>query len=207
MSVIDLPVATSCRSQANMGDIMNQRTCSLSHGLFLVLLPLLVLGQDDGDDTLPEALPMTTERLGELVLRIDPEARQEGPSWRFIVDGFEAMLIYDGSADRMRVMIPINDVDDLPPGELVRLLQANFDSALDARYAIANDILWSVFIHPLSTLSDTEFLLGVGQTVNVAATFGRGYSSGMFMFGGGDSRELERKRLLEELEALSETPM
>lgn len=162
----------------------------------------------DSDQAAPPEFPaptMTAERLGELVLRIDSEAQQSGSVWQFTVDSFETVLVYDIDADRMRVMIPINDADALPPEELLRLMQANFDSALDARYAIANDLLWGVFIHPLSTLTDVEFLLGVGQTVNVAATFGESYSSGMFIFGGGDSGELEleRQRLLEELEDLS----
>ena len=174
---------------------------------FIVGIAPLACAQEDATPETPDivAQPMTAARLGELVQRIDPDAQQEGPAWRFVVDAFDLMLVYDIAADRMRVMVAINDADALPPEELVRLLQANFDSALDARYAIANDILWGVYIHPLSTLTDAEFLLGVGQTVNVAATFGRGYSSGMFMFGGGDSDELERKRLLEELEALSES--
>lgn len=145
---------------------------------------------------------MTAERLAELVLRIDEDAQQNGPSWLFHVSDLEAILIYDIEADRMRVMIPINDANALPPEELTRLMQANFDSALDARYAIANDILWGVYIHPLSSLSDEEFLLGVGQTANVVMSFGRGYSSGMFIFGGGDSEEIERKRLLDELNSL-----
>lgn len=184
------------------------------HRYELFALPVILLftalqsacAQDATEPVPPKgAEPMTAERLGELVLRIDSEAQQNGPAWQFVVDGFETILVYDVDADRMRVMTPINDADALPAEELVRLMQANFDSALDARYAIANDILWGVFIHPLSSLTDSEFLLGVGQTVNVAATFGKSYSSGMFIFGGGDSQELEqeRQRLLEELEELS----
>lgn len=57
--------------------------------------------------------------------------------------------------------------------ELLRLLQANFDSALDARYAVARGILWAVYIHPLSALTDREFLPGLGQTVNIVRTYGR----------------------------------
>ena len=172
----------------------------------LLVLALLVAGVACAQDDSPgqESGVMTAERLGELVQRIDEDAVQQGPSWLFVVDGLETMLVYDTSADRMRIMIPINDAEALPPEELVRLMQANFDSALDARYAIANGLLWGVFISPLSTLSDSEFLLGVGQTVNVVKTFGHGYSSGMFIFGGGDSESLERKRLLEELERLTE---
>jgi hypothetical protein len=79
------------------------------------------------------------------------------------------------------------------------LLQANFDSALDARYAIAQDTLWGTFIHPLSELSDEEFLVGLAQTVNVVTSYGTSYSSGMFIFGGGDSSDIERQRLIEEL--------
>ena len=116
---------------------------------------------------------MTAVRMGEIILRID--------------------------ADRMRVLIPLERSDDLSKDELLRLMQANFDSALDARYAIAQGQLWAAFIHPLSSLTDEEFLLGIGQTANVVASFGSTYSSGMFIFGGGDSAEIERKRFLEEL--------
>ena len=103
------------------------------------------------------------------------------------------------TAIRMGELIPIEGTDNLSKDELLRLMQANFDSALDARYAIAQGQLWGAFIHPLSSLTDEEFLLEIGQTANVVASFGSGYSSGMFIFGGGDSGEIERKRFLEEL--------
>ena len=78
--------------------------------------------QDDDTPEPPEAAAvMSAERLGELVQRIDEDAVQQGPSWLFVVDGLEAMLVYDTSADRMRVMIPINDAGALPPDELERL--------------------------------------------------------------------------------------
>ena len=70
---------------------------------------------------------------------------------------------------------------------MLRIMQANFDSALDARYAIAQGKLWGTFIHPLSELSDLEFLIALGETANIVLSYGTSYSSGMFMFGGGDS--------------------
>lgn len=142
---------------------------------------------------------MTAARLGELVQKIDATAVHDGSLWVFDIIGLEAMLVYDIEADRMRVMIPIDGTDDLDKEELLRLMQANFDSALDARYAIANGHLWGTFIHPLSTLTDEEFILGIGQTANVVASFGSSYSSGMFIYGGGDSSEIERKKFLDEL--------
>jgi hypothetical protein len=85
----------------------------------------------------------------------------------------------------------------------MRLMQANFDSALDARYAVANGRLWGVFIHPLSPLEKNQFLSGLVQTVTVARTYGTGYTSGGAVFGGGDSNEIYRK-LFEELQKKGE---
>lgn len=154
------------------------------------------LAQDDDRDTREL---MTVERMEELILRVDENARQEDNTWLFTIGTLEALLVYDESADRMRVMIPINEADALPPEELERLLQANFDSALDARYAIANDLLWAVFLHPLSSLTDKDFLLGLGQTANIVTSFGTTYSSGLFIYGGGDTQAIEQQELLDDL--------
>ena len=152
----------------------------------------------DGGEATPPA-KMTAERLGELIRGVDEEARQEGTTWLFAVADLEAAVVYDVAADRMRIVIPIGPADDIPKDELVRILQANYDSALDARYAIANGQLWGTFIHPLSELSDDQFLTGLGQTANVVLSYGTSYSSGMFIFGGGDSAEIQRRQLIEEL--------
>ncbi len=160
-----------------------------------------VTAQDRDESSSAPALnsnPMTAERLGELIRGIDEEAEASGPVWAFRVADLEVVVIYDVSADRMRIIIPIGPVEDIPKDELVRVMQANFDSALDARYAIANGKLWAVFIHPLSELSDEEFLVGLGQTANVVLTYGTTYSSGLLIFGGGDSAEMQRN-LIEEL--------
>lgn len=157
--------------------------------------------QDDNGSSAPPALndnPMTAERLGQLIRGIDEEAESSGPVWAFSVADLEVAVIYDVGADRMRIIIPIGPIEDVPKEELVRILQANFDSALDARYAIADGKLWGAFIHPLSELSDEEFLVGLGETANVVLTYGTTYSSGLFIFGGGDSAEMQRN-LIEEL--------
>ena len=79
------------------------------------------------------------------------------------------------------------------------MMQANYDAVLDVRYAMANDIIWAVFIHPLSSLTQKEFLSGVAQAVTAAETFGTSYTSGAFVFGGGDSSSIHED-LLKELE-------
>ena len=171
--------------------------------ILVVSLSFLAFAQtdkDESDDPYAYAVqPMTAIRMSELILRVDENAINDGSTWYFNIIGLDAGLVCDIEADRMRVLIPIENTGDLSKNELLRLMQANFDSALDARYAIAQGQLWGAYIHPLSTLTDEEFLLGIGQTANVVASFGSSYSSGMFVFGGGDSGEIERKRFLQEL--------
>ncbi len=142
---------------------------------------------------------MTSERLAELIVRVDDEAVLEGATWFFHIEGLEAAVVYDVTADRMRIIMPIGPADELDEENLLRMMQANFDSALDARYAVAQGTLWGVFIHPLSSLTSEDFLVGLGQTANVVMSYGSTYSSGLFIYGNGDSAEIERQRLIERL--------
>ncbi len=142
---------------------------------------------------------MTGDRLAALVQRIDPEARAVGNGFAFSVNGQPLNLVFDETANRMRVLTPIVGIDGIPPELLMRTLQANFDAVLDARYAIGNGQLWSVFVHPLESLTDRDFLSGVAQTAIAAQTFGTTFSSGAFVFGGGDTQGLHDD-LLKQLE-------
>ena len=140
------------------------------------------------------------ERLAELVMRIDPASQinETGTAWQMKVAETTLIVVTDPNADRMRIMTPIASASDVTDELMARMMQANFDSALDARYALAQGIIWGVFIHNLSDLSDKEFLSGLGQTVNVAKTFGTVFTSGAMVYGGGDSGEINRQ-LIEEL--------
>jgi len=139
--------------------------------------------------------PMNNERLGTLILRVDENAEGGSGFWRATVAGRAVTVITDENADRMRIISAVVRVDDLDPGLMFRMLQANFDTALDARYSVAREILWSLYLHPLGSLSDEQFLAGIGQVVNLAASFGTTYSSGGLSFGGGDSNELIQELL------------
>ncbi len=149
--------------------------------------------------------PMTLERMAQIVLALDPDAKQTGPAFEMSVDDVPILIITDPRADRMRAMVPIRLAEDIDAAEWQRLMQANFDSALDARYAVAQGRLWAVFIHPLSPLQRDQFISGIGQTVNVAQTYGSLYTGGAMQFGGGDSVPLQRQlidRLLEKGEEI-----
>ncbi|MFK7888381.1 MAG: type III secretion system chaperone [Gammaproteobacteria bacterium] len=152
-----------------------------------------------------EASKMTADRLATILLRVDKKARIEDNVIEFEIQQYPVVMVFDETADRMRLMSPVGKIEDMDEAEMLRLMQANFDSALDARYAVANDILWGLFVHPLSTLTEEEFLVAIGQTINVVVTFGKSYSSGVFVYGGGDSSGIERRKLIDQLKDLVKT--
>lgn len=148
-------------------------------------------------DPVPEP-PMTYERLGRIIFALDPDADARGDMFEMRVAERLVVVVTDRQADRMRVMVPIREARDLSEADLRRMMQANFDSALDARYAVANGILWSAYIHPLSPLEKEQFISGLVQTVTAAETYGTFYTGGSVQFGDGDSNDLQQQ-LLEDL--------
>lgn len=141
---------------------------------------------------------MTLERMAEIVLALDADASITGNGFELSISDVPVLIIADARANRMRAMVPISSVEGMTPEEMERAMQANFDSALDARYAIARGRLWGVFIHPLKELERDQLISGIAQTVNVAQTYGSLYTSGAAQFGAGDSSGLQAQ-LLEEL--------
>jgi len=140
-----------------------------------------------------ERLPgdMTLAGLAELIKRIDPEARADGNAVQFQVRERTLILVGDERAGRMRIMTPIARTDAIDIEIVQRMLQANFDAVLDARYAVANGIVWSVFIHPLPPMDEAQLANAIGQVYIAAATFGSTYTSGALVYGGGDRKLLE----------------
>lgn len=147
--------------------------------------------------------PMTEHRLGQIVRALDPQAIAAGQGWQMRIKGVTVLVISDTQTNRVRAIVAIRAASDLSEAQLRRLMQANFDSALDGRYAIAQDILWAAFIHPLTPLEKDQFISGLGQIVNLAQTYGTLYSGGALQFGGGDSAGLQRQ-LIDELLRLGE---
>ncbi|WP_371168295.1 hypothetical protein [Aliiroseovarius sp. 2305UL8-7] len=143
-------------------------------------------------------LPMTYERLGGILFAIDPELQPEGLGFQLKISDVPVLVFTDPAADRMRAMVRIGPADALDEETQMRLLQANFDAVLDARYAVASGQIWSVFIHPLSPLETRELVSGLAQTINAARSFGTAFSGGGIQFGGGDSSALQQE-LLDEL--------
>ncbi|MGX9354920.1 hypothetical protein ACS3SW_07085 [Roseobacteraceae bacterium S113] len=175
---------------------MRRALCTLA----LITAALPVLAQDTTPDApaLEVEAPMTQERLTSIVRAIDPDARAQGNLLELTIEDIPVLVVTDPGADRMRAMVPIRSAERMTTEELMRVMQANFDTALDARYAVARGRLWGVFIHPLGALEREQFISALIQTVNVARTYGQSYSGGAVVYGSGDSNEIFRD-LLEDL--------
>lgn len=156
-------------------------------------LPGPTAAQATPDDAPAARVDMTPILLGDIITALDPGAVEGPQGWQLRIADRTVLVVVDPASDRMRAMVAIRSAADMSEPELRRLMQANFDSALDARYAIAQDILWATFIHPLSPLDNRQFISGLGQTVNLALSYGTLYSGGALQYGGGDSSGLQRQ--------------
>ena len=127
---------------------------------------------------------MTLERLDELIRATATNVEQTSNLWRFEYQGIEVVCVADADADRMRIISAVTRAAGLPEEIKDRMLVANYHSALDARYAIGDGIVYSTFIHPLSTLTEAQVPDAVRQVVTLKQTFGTSYrSSDWFMPG------------------------
>ncbi len=169
--------------------------------LLILLLPTVLWAQEVGEpeaDLQPEEAPiiaespMTLERLNEIIGVLDPETQTDGRVWQLKVSNVTLLVVTDEKADRLRILSPLKASQEVTIEEMTRMMQANFDTALDARYAIARGTLWATYIHPLSPMEKNEFISGLGQVVNLSLSYGTLYSGGALQYGGGDSGALQR---------------
>ena len=128
---------------------------------------------------------MDNEQLGKLIRETTAAIDEDQPGfWKFEFSGSLVLVITDESHNRMRIMTPVFDVDTIPTDTFRVLLSANFDRALDARYCINDNVLWSAFLHPLRELEDHQFLNALKQVVTLSNNYGTTYTSSDLVYGG-----------------------
>lgn len=126
---------------------------------------------------------MDNERLDELLREMTEIVEGEQGFWQVCYHNRTVMVITDETHDRMRIITPVAEASEVDESVAQLLLAANFDRALDARYALTDDVLWAAFIHPLSLLTDDFFRSAMRQVVTLAENYGTSYSSGELKFG------------------------
>ena len=109
--------------------------------------------------------------------------KEEASVVQYSVDQLPIYLIVDEQANRMRLMAPVVEEKELAEQDLKILMEANFDRALDAKYAVSNGVLWSVYAHPLKELYKEQVIDAFNQVRNLVYNYGTSYTSTIIVFG------------------------
>lgn len=142
---------------------------------------------------------MDAKHLQQIIEQASDTLKQNGNTIRFAFKGRLLMCIFDENANRMRIISPIVEREKIGEKELLNALVANFHSALDVKYALSDEIIWSVFVHPLQELSEHQVRDAINQVYSAAATFGTTYSSTDLVFPGNTQKKekTEPKKLID----------
>lgn len=121
---------------------------------------------------------MNTNKLSEIIHAVSDSVITNGnPELKFIFKQTPFICVADDANNRMRIMSPITTSSDLTDELKTTLLNANFDAALDVKYAIANNMVWSVYMHPLKELNEEQVLNAITQVYFSNTSFGHTFSS------------------------------
>lgn len=139
------------------------------------------------------AQEMTPKKLLEIIKQEADTVQTAGNSYQFVLNGAMLICVFDENANRMRIISPIVERDKLGEEELLNALVANFHSVLDVKYALSDEIIWSVYAHPLKQLSDAQVVDAIQQVYAAAITFGGSYSSTNMVFPG-NKKKVEKPK-------------
>jgi hypothetical protein len=132
---------------------------------------------------------MNNARLETLLRERLPGLEGRPGLWQAEIDELIVYVMTDESYDRMRIMIPVGEISPTDADLLWTLLSANFDRALDAKYAVNDGVLWSTFLHRLSWLTASELDAAIHQVTTLARNTGTSFASGDLVFGSSNDEE------------------
>ena len=146
--------------------------------LLLVIPFMFFSGVSSGESN------MSQESLEKIVKGMALSSIGKNGVVEFSYNNIKMYLISDIKHNRMRIISPVAEYKKLTRQHLDAVLESNFHKSLDARYALSDGVLYSAFIHPLSELSEFQIKSAIQQVANLAATFGKDYSSGSLTYSG-----------------------
>lgn len=141
--------------------------------IVMILFPFLMMGQK-----------MSNKKIDQIIATECDSIEGVIGAWQFKLMDRPMFCFTDESNNRMRIICPIAIVEKLDEEMIYDAMIANFHSALDVKYAISDEVMWSVFIHPLKELSTVQFKDALKQVYNAAESFGTTYASTDLFFPG-----------------------
>ena len=135
--------------------------------------------------TLQKRQVMTSQEMVKILIETADESKVLPHMVMLKYREVELQCFYDEKHDRMRIIASIAASGNITSEQFEKAMEANFHTALDARYALNKGILYAAFIHPLSPLTKAQVENALHQTATLAITFGKEYTSGLLTFHGG----------------------
>jgi hypothetical protein len=120
---------------------------------------------------------MNNIKIGEVVQELTDTVAGSDGFWELTINDMQLTIITDEGNNRMRIITPIAYLTDLDGNMLKKAMEANFHSALDIKYCVSDEIMWSAYIHPLKELSENQLKDAIAQVYFGSLTFGGSYSS------------------------------
>lgn len=135
---------------------------------------------------------MDNDKLNSIIYTISDQVEGVNGRWEFLIDSTYFICLTDEFHNRMRIISPINEMKNILNIQINNCMEANFHTALDVKYAISDEVLWVVYIHPLKELSKDQLLSAISQVYSGVKTFGTTYSSGALSFPTSEERDLKK---------------
>lgn len=132
--------------------------------------------------TPPEPEKMSEEHLVQILRQEGEDVTHKEGVIELTYRGVRMVCVVSERFDRIRLYAPIVEVEKLTDEQRDRLLDANFRSLLDVRYATHSGMLYAVYLDSLSGLTSIGVRSALYQVANAASTFGSSYSSGIFHY-------------------------
>ncbi len=109
----------------------------------------------------PQEIPNVLASLfGDAVQTLAPG------SYQIEQEGFRLLVLRSEDQDWIRMMVPIVSLAEAGVF-LEEFLEANFDETQEARYAVHQGLVWSVFHHDFSRLTEADFQGAIGRLVSM----------------------------------------
>ncbi|MCB0634732.1 MAG: hypothetical protein R2824_11310 [Saprospiraceae bacterium] len=144
----------------------------MKHLIFLLAVTLCNLNWLN--DT---AAQMDNQQLLTIIEREAEDVGGEIGAWHLSLDDHVLFITTDEENNRIRILTPIVEERDIDAEKMHKMLEANFHSALDAKYSIYKGFVISIFTHPLRELNEAQLIDAMHQVIRLSETFGTTYSS------------------------------
>ncbi|MBE9036934.1 hypothetical protein [aff. Roholtiella sp. LEGE 12411] len=87
-------------------------------------------------------------------------------SWQVDTSTFRLLVLLSEDNTWLRVLLPIVPAQEAQPF-LGQLLEANFDTTQEVRYALYEGVVWGVFQHNINTLVSADFFNAINRLVSL----------------------------------------